>query len=97
MTNEEWAENIFTSNDIEELSSKYEKILYNSENGVIITLGISNDQCMEFCWHYDRSRSGEDVDFESFKYIESFLNFLASYLDEHLQEEGLDYKNDFEG
>lgn len=96
MNPDDWAENIFTSNDIEELGNKYEKIVYNSENGVIVTIGITNEQCMEFCHHYDRSRGGNDVGFESFNYIESFLNFLATYLDEHLQEEGLDYKNDYD-
>lgn len=97
MTSDEWAENIFSSTDIEELGNRYEKILYNSENGIIMTIGISNEQCMEFCHHYDKSRSGKDVDFESFSYIESFLNFLAGYLDDHLQEEGLDYKTDYDG
>jgi hypothetical protein len=96
MNADDWAENIFTSNDIEELGNKYEKILYNSENGVIVTIGISNEQCMEFCYHYNRSRSGTDVGFESYTYIESFLHFLASYLDDHLQEEGIDFKDDYD-
>jgi hypothetical protein len=97
MTNDEWAENIFSSKDIEELEHKYEKIVYNSENGIIVSIGINNEQCMEFCHHYDKSRSGKNSDFESYAYIEAFLSFLAGYLDEHLQEEGLDYQKDYEG
>lgn len=96
MTSDEWAEQIFSSRDVEELNNKYEKILYNSENGMIMTLGISNDQCMEFCYHYFRSRRGRDINFESLAYIESFLAFLADYLNEHLEEEGLDFLQDFE-
>ena len=96
MTSDEWAEQIFSSRDVEELNNKYEKILYNSENGMIMTLGISNDQCMEFCYHYFRSRRGRDIKFESLAYIESFLAFLADYLNEHLEEEGLDFLQDFE-
>lgn len=93
MTNEEWAESIFTSTDMEELTDRYEKVLYNTENGVVVTIGISNEQCMDFCWHYNRSRSGTDVNFESYIYIETFLTFLADYLEEHLEEEGLDWED----
>lgn len=97
MTSDDWVDKIFLSNDVEELTDKYEKILYNSENGVIISIGISNDQCMEFCYHYFRSRRGKDVNLESLAYIESFLAFMADYLDEHLQEEDLDFLEDYEG
>lgn len=96
MTSDDWADQIFTSKDAEELNSKYEKILYNSENGIIMTLGISNEQCMEFCYHYFKSRRSRKLDVESIAYIESFLCFLAEYLEEHLEEEGLDFMQDFE-
>lgn len=96
MTSDDWAETIFNSSEVEELSSRYEKILYNTENGMIMTIGISNDQCLEFCYHYFSSRRGKDVNFESLGYIESFLAFLADYLNEHLEEEGLDWSQDFE-
>ena len=94
MTSDEWAQRIFSADDLEELTFKAEKILYNSENGIIITLAITNDQSMEFCYHYNRSRAGKDSKFDSWSYIENFLLFLMHFLDEHLEEEGLDF-NDF--
>lgn len=94
MSSNDWEKMFFTHEEIEDIKERTNEIIYNNENGIIINIAMSNEQCMEFCYHYDLSRR-IDGDVHSAIWIEGFISFFNDYLLEHLYNEGLDYRFDF--
>jgi hypothetical protein len=82
-----WAKRIFTEDDLYDLADRTDRIIYDNENGFIVNIALTNEQCMDLVEHFYHSQSedpDEDV-IDSFDYIEGFLAnfiyFLQNYLD----------------
>jgi hypothetical protein len=83
-----WAKRIFTEDDLYDLADRTDRIIYDNENGFIVNITLTNEQCMELVEHWWDSQS-EDPDqdvIDSFEYLEGFLSnfiyFLQSYLED---------------
>ena len=42
-----WAERFLSEDDIIELEEKTRQVIYDNENGLIVNIQLSNDQCMQ--------------------------------------------------
>jgi hypothetical protein len=86
MSNWDWAERFFSKDDIYELEEKSKQLIYDNENGLIVNIPLSNEQCMQLVEKfYDTLDPLSEETMESHEYIEEFLlNFIAfveNYLD----------------
>jgi len=83
MNSDDWARRIFSESELEELSLTSEKIVYDSENGIIINVGLSNDMCVDLveAWGMSQRNSLQDQIY-MLNFIESFINYLKNYLNE---------------
>ena len=82
-----WTKRIFSAEEIDELCSKSDRIIYDNENGFIVSITLTNEQCMDLVENWWESQNPDieaDV-IDSYEYIESFLAnfmfFLEIYLD----------------
>lgn len=83
MNNDDWAQNIFSDSELEELSLTSEKIVYDSEHGVIINVGLSNDMCVDLVEAWANSHRGDLASqMHMLAFIEGFIDYLRNYLDE---------------
>lgn len=86
----DWAEKIFTQDDLLDMAVRSDQIIHDNENGFVVNIQLTNEQCMEFVEHYWRSVDTENTEasMESYDYIEGFLmnfiEFLENYLDNQL-------------
>jgi hypothetical protein len=92
--NDDWLHRIFSVDDLEDLNTRAEKILYNNENGFIASIALTNEQCIELLHHYYKSR-GMRFSFDSLRYVEEFLFFMIQFLEEYLIEEGIDFNEEY--
>ena len=83
-----WARRFFSDDEIEDLMDKTDRLLFDNENGFVISVGITNQQCMELVEHWWNTLDPVD-DYsihESYDYIHNFMAefmwFLETYLDE---------------
>lgn len=90
MMNDEWEREVFSSAELEELSFNYDKIMYNSENGIIINLGISNDFCISLCKHWHKAMHESNV--LSFAMMQAFFQGFIEHIESHLEEEGINWR-----
>jgi len=82
MNNDEWARRIFSETELEELSVTSEKIVYDSEHGIVVNIGLSNDMCVDLIEAWGKSHHGEmAAQLHMLHFIESFINYLKDYLD----------------
>lgn len=58
MSSDDWARKIFSEVELEELSLTSEKIVYDSEHGLIVNVGLSNDMCVELVESWAMSQIG---------------------------------------
>ena len=58
MSSDDWARKIFSEIELEELSLTSEKIVYDSEHGLIVNIGLSNDMCVDLVEAWGMSQSG---------------------------------------
>ena len=83
MNSEDWARNIFSETEMEELSVTSEKIVYDSEHGIIINIGLSNDMCVDLVEAWALSQSGDlTSQIHMLAFIEGFIDYLRNYLRE---------------
>jgi hypothetical protein len=83
MNSDEWARKIFSEVELEELSLTSEKIVYDSEHGLIVNVGLSNDMCVELVESWAMSQGGHfPSQMHMLAFIESFIDYLRNYLDE---------------
>jgi hypothetical protein len=90
MTNSwDWAERIFSEDELDDLSSRTDRIIYDNENGFIVNIALTNEQCMDLVenwWTSQDDTYGVAASIVSFEYIEHFLAdfmwFLEMYLDD---------------
>jgi len=87
----DWAERIFSQEDMVEIAARSDQILFDNENGFMVNIQLTNEQCMELVEHWWNSQDEDtrhDV-IESYDYIEGFLanfiDFLENYLNHQLE------------
>jgi hypothetical protein len=74
-----------------EIAARSDQILFDNENGFMVNIQLTNEQCMELVEHWWNSQDEDtrhDV-IESYDYIEGFLanfiDFLENYLNHQLE------------
>lgn len=83
MNPEDWARRIFSESELEELSVTSEKIVHDSENGIIINIGLSNDMCVDLVEAWANShRDILEAQIHMLHFIDGFIDYLKNYLDE---------------
>lgn len=86
-----WAERFLSEDDIIELEEKTRQVIYDNENGLIVNIQLSNDQCMQLVEKfYDTLDPLSEETMESHEYIEEFLLNFIMFLEEYLdcEEDG---------
>ena len=91
MSSDDWAHRIFSESELEELSLTSEKIVYDSEHGVIINVGLSNDMCVDLVESWARSQEG---DFASQMHMLAFIQGFINYLKDYLAEEDIPFDDE---
>jgi len=87
-----WAKRIFNLEDLLEIANKTDEVLHDNENGFVVHITLSNEQCMDLVEHFFIIQEAKDDEFHliSFEYIDNFMSnfvyFLQDYLD--TQHEG---------
>lgn len=88
MSDKPWMWSVFSKDEIDELLSNSSRIVWDQENGLVVHLSLSNNQCMEFVHHYTMTREIDVADaMESTEFIEGFLYDLVAHIHEHLEQE----------
>jgi hypothetical protein len=83
MSSDDWARKIFSEVELEELSLTSEKIVYDSEHGLIVNIGLSNDMCVDLVEAWGMSQSGHlPSQMHMLAFIEGFIDYLRNYLNE---------------
>lgn len=81
MNNDDWARKIFSENELEELSLTSEKIVYDSEHGIVVNIGLSNEMCIDLIEAWGKSHQNDLVaQIHMLHFIEGFINYLKEYL-----------------
>lgn len=96
-----WMQKIFSKSELNELLRASEKILWDDDNGIVINISLSNNQCMDFVHHWHISRDNDDAEIsemiDSVAHIEDFLLHMALFLENHLYEEDPDWPDRYYG
>jgi len=83
MNSDDWFRNIFSKSELEELSVTYEKIVYDSEHGLVVNIGLSNDMCLDLIDAWEDSQDGKlTAQLHMLNFIEGFINYLKDYLND---------------
>lgn len=90
--NDDWIK-VFNIEDFRELSERMERILYNNENGFTATMFWTIEQSIMFVQSYHNSR-GDFPDEDAWNYVEDFVEAFVAFLESYLDEEGVDYRDD---
>lgn len=98
MIDKPWMWSVFSKEEIDELTKNTHRIVWDQENGLVIHLTLTNNQCMEFLHHYFISRDLESPDsLESNMFIQGFLHDLMAQLEQHLEQEAPNWQERFYG
>ena len=82
MPSEHWHRRIFSEEELEELTLSTEKIIHDSEHGIVLNIGLSNDMCVELIEAWGKSHHGDlSAQIYMLHFIEGFINYLKDYLD----------------
>jgi len=82
-----WAKRIFNLEDLLDLANKTDNVLYDNENGFVVHITLSNEQCMDLVEHFFTIQEAKPDEFHerSYEYIDGFMSnfvyFLQDYLD----------------
>lgn len=90
MNSEDWAKKIFSESELEELSVTSEKIVHDSEHGIVVHIGLSNDMCFDLIDAWNKSHHGH---FASQLHMLSFIESFIDYLKNYLNDEGYEVDN----
>jgi len=81
MPSEYWHRRIFSDEEREELELSSEKIIYDSEHGIVLNIGLSNDMCVDLIEAWGKSHHGDlGAQLHMLHFIEGFVNYLKDYL-----------------
>ena len=83
----DWANRFFSADEIHELDAKSNQIIFNNENGLVVNIVLSHEQCMDLVAHYHFTLD-EDIDDAqtSFEFLDGFLAHFTAFLDDCLTE-----------
>lgn len=97
--NYEWAKKFFREEEIDDLEDKSNQIIFNSENGFVVNVVLSNEQCMDLVYHYSIVSSEDDglMDmFSSYEFLDGFMYNFINFIEKHLQEVNPDWEEDYD-
>ena len=98
MSDKPWMWSVFSKEEIDELMNNSSRIMWDQENGMVVHLTLSNNQCMDFVHHYTMTRETEIYDtMDSTEFIEGFLFDLVQHIKEHLALEAPGWEEKFYG
>lgn len=86
--NSDWTHRIFSSAELEEFELTSEKIVYNSEHGVVLNIGLSNNTCIDIVRNWGKANNG-DLDAQNF--MLEFFDGFVEYIEDYLIEEGINF------
>jgi len=92
MSDWDWTRKIFDYDELVEMGDKGARIISDNDNGFVITITLSNAQCMDFVHHYNITQDSgliEDDDNEalaSYVFLDDFMGNLSYFLDNYLTE-----------
>jgi hypothetical protein len=92
MMNEDWEKGIFSDEELKELSFSSERIVYNLENGISINMGFSNDFCISLCKRWYAALNHADL--VSVAALHGFFQSFIDHIEEHLDDEGIDWRDE---
>ena len=86
----EWEKDFFSEEELKELYFNSESIVANQENGITIHMGFNNEFCITLCkrW-YSAISKGDLVSVVS---LHAFFQSFIDHVEEHLDEEGIDWR-----
>jgi len=90
MNTDDWARKIFSEIEMEELSVTSEKIVYDSEHGIVINIGLSNDMCVDLIEAWGKSHHD---DLASQIHILHFMDGFIDYLKDYLNSEDIPFED----
>lgn len=89
---------VFSEEEINELITQSSHIVWNQDNGMVVNLTLSNNQCMDFLHHYFMTRETEVIDdYRSTEFIEGFLFDLMHHIEKHLDIEAPNWQDTYYG
>lgn len=98
MSDKPWMWSVFSEDEINELVTQSSRIVWNQDNGMVVNLTLSNNQCMDFLHHYFMTRETEMLDVgESVEFIEGFLFDLMNHVEKHLDNEAPHWEDAYYG
>jgi hypothetical protein len=88
--NDDWEKDFFSEEELKELYFNSESIVSNQENGITIQMGFNNEFCITLCkrW-YSAISKGDLVSVVS---LHAFFQSFIDHVEEHLDEEGIDWR-----
>ncbi len=96
--NYEWAKKFFRDEELDEIEDKTNQIIFNNENGFVVNIVLSNEQCMDLVHHYTMTNSAEINDEEylgSIEFLDGFLSNFVAFIGLHLQETNPDWYEEY--
>lgn len=90
--NDNWEEELFSQEEQRELSFTSERIIYNLENGIAINMGFSNDFCISLCKRWYSAMHNSDI--VSLAALHGFFQSFIDHIENHLEEEGIDWRHE---
>lgn len=82
MMSDDWARKIFSETEMEELSVTSEKIVHDSEHGIVLNIGLSNDMCVDLVEAWGKGHEGDmNAQLHILHFLEGFINYLKEYLE----------------
>lgn len=86
----EWEKDFFSEEELKELYFTSENIVANQENGITIHMGFNNEFCISLCkrW-YSAINEGDLLSVVS---LHAFFQSFIDHVEEHLDEEGIDWR-----
>ena len=91
---DDWEKDFFSEEELKELYFSSENIVANQENGITIHMGFNNEFCISLCkrW-YSAINEGDLLSVVS---LHAFFQSFIDHVEEHLKEEGIDWKTETE-
>lgn len=98
MSDKPWMWSVFSEEEISELITQSSRIVWNQDNGMVVNLTLSNNQCMDFLHHYFVTRETDILDaHDSIEFIEGFLFDLMHHVEKHLDVETPNWQEAYYG
>ena len=87
-----WEDRVFSDDELKELSFSSERIVYNLDNGININMGFNNDFCISLCKRWYSALNNADL--VSVALLHGFFQSFIDHIEEHLEEEGIDWRQE---